>query len=77
MYFVLPRVTTPLLTEGPGTEKDMGGCLTSTGYGPSKAVAKRLGDSLGSRGSPGTAVLTVAATVAAGVGEEWGGGLGG
>lgn len=55
----------------------MGRHLTSTGYGPSKAVAKRLGDSLGSRGSPGMAVVMVAATVAVGVGEECGGGLGG
>lgn len=58
-------------------EQAMGRCLTSTGYGPSKAVAKRLGDSLGSRGSPGMAVVMVAATVAVGVEEECGGGLGG
>lgn len=58
-------------------EQDMGRCLTSTGYGPSKAVANRLGDSLGSIGSPEMAVVTVAATVVVGVGEECGGGLGG
>lgn len=58
-------------------------CLTSTGYGPSKVAASRLGARLGNPGSPGVAVVMlvvvvlVMATAAVGSEEECGGGLGG
>ena len=49
--------------------------LTSTGYGPSRAAASKLGASLSGPGSPGVAVATVV-VVAAGGGGECGGGPG-
>lgn len=49
--------------------------LTSTGYGPSRAAASRLGASLSGPGSPGVAV-TMGVMAAEGGGGERGGGLG-
>lgn len=49
--------------------------LTSTGYGPSRAAASRLGAILRGPGSPGVTVITVAAA-AVGAGGECGRGLG-
>lgn len=50
--------------------------LTSTGYGPSKVAASRLGASLSGPDSPGLAVTTVLGA-ATGGGGECGRGLGG
>lgn len=49
--------------------------LTSTGYGPSRAAASRLGAILRGPGSPGVTVITVVAA-AVGAGGECGRGLG-
>jgi hypothetical protein len=65
MHCFLPRVD---------ARQAVGRCLTSTGYGPSKAAASRLGASRGSPGSPGVTVVVVAA-VAVGMGEACGEGV--
>lgn len=82
MSSFLPRVAAGLQQGQPPLQWSRAGwvvgcSLTSTGYGPSKAVARRPGASLGSPGSPGATVVVVVAAATVGVGEECGGGLGG